>query len=209
MVHGLPLRADAAVGSFFAVAPIILFHHPISPIVRPLLNPTCSGTGVHFSSVFWTILRSEVLLAWARILFSASPRDLFIVFQASCRPTASLRIRTTPSTLPAPPPGRHAAGSPPAAAPSWPPFASAPPLWEPLLLALHTSLPHDGPWSSAAPSLLRLPSPFYRFPLRWAFAALVVVTVGVASAHYLTGGIHPLRPPPTGSRRGQGPPVGP
>ena len=50
--------------------------------------------------------------------------------------------------------------------------------------------------------------PFLRFLVNWLFAAVLIVLIITAVAHYLNGGIRVQTPGPAGDAAGQGPPLG-
>ena len=65
-------------------------------------------------------------------------------------------------------------------------------MWDRLVLALHSVPFHvKDPVFGRDVSFYVFRLPFYQFLYGWAFAALVVVTLVVAGAHYVTGGIRP------------------
>src|SRR6195256_90144 len=192
MVQRLPLRRRSRRILLVVAGLVLLFVISISTSVR-LYTDLQWYREVHFSSVFWTILRSEVLLGLG----------LGILFFLFCLANLVIVNRLMPvyrlAADPNDPLNRYRTAAMPYM--TW--IAglgsaflallfglSASPLWDRLVLALHSV-----PFRTTDPVFHRDISfyvfrlPFYRFLYGWAFAALVVVTLVVASAHYLTGGI--------------------
>ena len=194
MVQRLPMRRRNRRILLVVAAVVLLFLISISTIVR-LYTDLQWYREVRFTSVFWTILRSEVLLGLGLgiVFFLFCLANLFIV----ARLMPVYRLAVDPND----PLNRYRT----AAMPYMPWIAgggsaflallfgfSAAPLWDRLVLALHSVPFHTiDPVFHRDISFYIFRLPFYRFLYGWAFAALVIVTLVVAAAHYLTGGIRP------------------
>ena len=194
MVQRLPLRRRNRRILLGVAGIIFLFIISISTIVR-LYTDLQWYREVRFTSVFWTILRTQVLLGVGLgvIFFLFCLANLFIVarlmpvYRLAVDPNDPLdRYRSA-----AMPYMRWIAGGSSA-------FLallfglSAAPLWDRLVLALHSVSFHSvDPVFNRDISFYVFRLPFYRFLYGWAFAALIVITLVVAGAHYLTGGIRP------------------
>ena len=194
MVQRLPLQRRSRRILLGIVVLVVLFLISISTIVR-LYTDLLWYREVHFTSVFWTVIRSEVLLGVGLgvVFFLFCLANLFIV----ARLMPVYRLAVDPND----PLNRYRT----AAMPYLPWIAgggsaflallfglSAAPLWDKLVLALHSVPFHaQDPVFHRDISFYVFRLPFYRFLYGWAFAALVVVTLVVAGAHYLTGGIRP------------------
>jgi len=194
MVQRFPLRRRSRRIILALVALVIVFLLSVSTLVR-MYTDLLWYREVHFTSVFWTILRSEFLLGVGLgiVFFAFCLANLFIV----ARLMPVYRLAVDPND----PLNRYRT----AAMPYLPWIAgggsaflallfgiSASPLWDRLVLALHSVPFHKvDPVFGRDISFYVFRLPFYRFLYNWAFSALIVVTIIVAAAHYLTGGIRP------------------
>jgi uncharacterized membrane protein (UPF0182 family) len=176
------------------IALVVFFLLSISTIVR-LYTDLQWYREVRFTSVFWTILRSETLLGigFGVIFFLFCLANLFIVarlmpvYRMAMDPNDPLnRYRSVAM----PYMGWIAAGGSAFLALLF--GVSAAPRWDLLVLALHSVPFHvTDPVFHRDIGLYVFRLPFYKFLNGWTFAALVVVTLLVAAAHYVTGGIRP------------------
>ena len=195
MVQRLPSRRRTRQIGFAVVALVVLFIISLSTIVR-LYTDLLWYREIHFTSVFWTVIRSETLLGvgLGLVFFLFCLANLFIV--AHLIPVYSLAAGDPNDPL-----TRYRSAALPYL--SWIAAGgsaflallfglSAAPMWSKLVLASHSV-----PFHSVDPVFHRDLSfyvfklPFDQFLYGWAFAALVVVTLVVATAHYATGGIKP------------------
>lgn len=194
MVQRLPSRRRTRQIGFALVVLVLLIIISISTIVRLYTNLLWYRS-IHYTVVFWTILRSEVLLGVG----------LGLVFFLFCLGNLYVVGRLTPIYhLPADPNDpftRYRTAVQPYMA--WIAAGgsaflallfgiSAAPLWNRLELALHAA-----PFHQVDPVFHRdigfyvFRLPFYQYLYGWAFAALIVVALIVAVAHYANGGIKP------------------
>src|SRR5437899_2186403 len=194
MAQRLPSRRRTRRIAFALAAVLLFFVLSISTIVR-LYTDLLWYREVHFTSVFFTMLRSESLLGigLGAVFFLFCLANLFIV--ARLMPVYRLTVdpndplnRYRSAALPYM--GWIAAGG--SAFLAFLFGISASPMWDRLVLALHTVPFHmKDPVFGRDVSFYVFRLPFYQFLYGWAFAALVVVTLVVAGAHYVTGGIRP------------------
>jgi uncharacterized membrane protein (UPF0182 family) len=194
MVQRLPSRRHTRQVGLALIVVVLLIVISLSTIVRLYTNLLWYRE-VHFTTVFWTILRSETLLGvgLGLVFFLFCLANLFIV----ARLTPVYHLAVDPND----PLNRYRSAALPYM--SWIAAGgsaflallfgiSASPMWDKLALALHSV-----PFHQADPVFHRDISfyvfrlPFYQFLYGWAFAALIVVTLIVAAAHYATGGIRP------------------
>lgn len=194
MVQRLPSRRRTRQIGIALVVVVLLFVFFFSTIVR-LYTDLLWFRELHFTRVFWTILRSEALLGLG----------LGLVFFAFCLANLFIVARLTPiyhlAVDPNDPLNRYRSAALPYM--SWIAVGgsaflallfgiSAAPLWDKLTLALHSVPFHQvDPVFHRDIAFYVFRLPFYQFLYGWAFAALVVVTLIVAAAHYATGGIRP------------------
>src|SRR5437016_1585554 len=194
MAQRLPSRRRTRRIAFALAAVLLFFVLSISTIVR-LYTDLLWYREVHFTSVFFTMLRSESLLGigLGAVFFLFCLANLFIV--ARLMPVYRLTVdpndplnRYRSAALPYM--GWIAAGG--SAFLAFLFGISASPMWDRLVLALHSVPFHvKDPVFGRDVSFYVFRLPFYQFLYGWAFAALVVVTLVVAGAHYITGGIRP------------------
>lgn len=194
MVQRLPSRRRTRQIILGLAVVVVLFLISLSTLVR-LYTDELWYREVHYTTVFWTILRSEFLLGVG----------MGFVFFVFCLGNLLIVARLTPvyhlAVEPNDPLSRYRSAALPYI--SWIAAAgsaflallfglTAAPLWSRLVLALHSV-----PFHQADPIFKRDISfyvfrlPFYQVLYNWAFSALIVVTLVVAVAHYATGGIRP------------------
>jgi uncharacterized membrane protein (UPF0182 family) len=197
MAQRLPSRRRTRRIAIVLAAIVLFFILSISTIVR-LYTDLLWYREVHFTSVFFTMLRSETLLGigLGAVFFLFCLANLFIVarlmpiYRLAVDPNDPLN-RYRSAVLPYM--GWIAAGGSAFLALLF--GISAAPMWDRLVLALHSVPFHakDAVFGRDV-SFYVFRLPFYQFLYGWAFAALIVVTLVVAGAHYVTGGIRPQSP---------------
>lgn len=194
MVQRLPLRRRTRQIGVVIAAVVLAFVLSISTLVR-LYTDLLWFREVHFTSVFWTVIRSEVVLGvgLGLVFFLFCLANLFIVG----RLTPVYRLATDPND----PLNRYRTAAMPYM--SWIAAGisaflgllfglSAAPLWQRLVMFSHSVPFHQtDPVFHRDISFFVFRLPFDQFLNGWAFAALIVVTLLVAAAHYATGGIRP------------------
>jgi uncharacterized membrane protein (UPF0182 family) len=194
MVQRLPSRRRTRqIGIAFVVL-LILVVISISTVIRLYTNLLWYRS-LHFTVVFWTILRSELLLGvgLGMVFFLFCLANLFIV--ARLTPVFHLAVDpndpfTRYRTAVMPYMSWIAAGISAFLALLF--GISAAPLWSRLELALHAVPFHQvDPVFHRDISFYVFRLPFYQYLYGWAFAVLIVVTLLVAVAHYAQGGIRP------------------
>ena len=194
MVQRLPSRRRTRQVILALAVVVVLFLISLSTLVR-LYTDELWYREVHYTTVFWTILRSQFVLG-------VGMGFLFFVF---CLGNLLIVARLTPvyhlAAEPNDPLSRYRSAALPYI--SWIAAGgsaflallfglSAAPLWSRLVLALHSVPFHRAdPIFNRDISFYVFRLPFYQVVYNWAFAALIVVTLVVAVAHYATGGIRP------------------
>lgn len=197
MVQRLPSRRRTRQIGLALVVLVLLVIISISTVVRLYTNLLWYRS-IHFTVVFWTILRSEVVLGVG----------LGLVFFLFCLANLYVVGRLTPiyhlAADPNDPFTRYRTAMQPYMA--WIAAGgsaflgllfgiSAAPLWSRLELALHATQFHQvDPVFGRDISFYVFRLPFYQYLYGWAFAALIVVVLIVAAAHYANGGIKPQSP---------------
>lgn len=195
MVQRLPSRRRTRQIGLAVVALVVLLVISLSTVVRQYTDLLWYRE-VHFTSVFWTIIRSEALLGFGLglIFFLFCLANLFIVsritpvYQLAAADPNDPLVRYRSAALPYM--TWIAAGVSAFLALLF--GLSAAPMWTKLVLAMHSVPFHKvDPVFHRDISFYVFRLPFDQFLYGWAFAALVLVTLVVAAAHYATGGIRP------------------
>lgn len=197
MVMRMPQRARGGRTRTVAVVVVLVGILSISTIVR-LYTDLLWYQEVEFASVFWTILGSKLvlsvvfglgffilslvnLLIVARFMpvyrLSLDPDDVFERYRGAFLPYVrwiAIGVSALLALL----------------------FALiVTPYWDRILLAMNSeAFGQTDPLFGKDIGFYVFRFPFYQFLYGWLFAALVVVTLMVGAAHYLTGGIRPQSP---------------